>query len=212
MKQLHSAFLTLTLPVAFAALVACADKSTHSSDTTAVPAQAQSAAATSTRLPGAAVGTGMVLTSTVTAVDLKKRLITLRGEDGQTATYYVNEEVRNLPQVKVGDKLVIEYVEALALKIIPAKAGMRQRKTREYASRAQLGQKPAGQVTRVVEIRAKVQAIDTQNRTVTVRGVEKTLVLKASNTIDLSKIQVGDEVLATYAESFSISVQSPAGG
>jgi len=53
-------------------------------------------------------------TATVESIDQASRLVTLRGEDGHATTLLVSEEVRNLPQVKTGDKVTVSYYEALA--------------------------------------------------------------------------------------------------
>ena len=44
-----------------------------------------------------------VMTATVVAIDLQKRIVTLKGEDGEVRDIKVGEEAVNLPQVKVGD-------------------------------------------------------------------------------------------------------------
>src|SRR4051794_25083279 len=56
----------------------------------------------------------------VKAVDLKHRLVTLKGPMGNTFVVEVGPAVRNLPQVKVGDNVVLSYYEALAFQIKPA--------------------------------------------------------------------------------------------
>ena len=57
-----------------------------------------------------------------------------------------------------------------------------------------------------------VTAVDTDARTVTIRGVERTVVLEVSEEIDLDTISVGDDVNALFQESIAISVEpAPAG-
>jgi hypothetical protein len=52
-----------------------------------------------------AMGGGDVtaVTAQVQAVDLAKRIVTLKGPEGNVFDVKVGDEVRNLPQVKVGD-------------------------------------------------------------------------------------------------------------
>ncbi len=56
-------------------------------------------------------------TATVESINLPSRLVTLRGEDGGGLTVVVDPVVRNLDQVKVGDKLVVSYYESLAAEV-----------------------------------------------------------------------------------------------
>ena len=51
----------------------------------------------------------VTVTSTVEAVDLDKRIVTLKGENGEVTELAVSKEVRNLPQLKKGDQLVVTY-------------------------------------------------------------------------------------------------------
>src|SRR6185503_2749627 len=58
-------------------------------------------------------------TATVQKVNLKTRQVTLKGEDGRVFTIVAGEEVRNLPQVKVKDKVVVAYHEAVMAEMRP---------------------------------------------------------------------------------------------
>ena len=49
------------------------------------------------------------VTANVAAVDLKNRIVTLVGPEGNTFSVLADDRVKNLAQVKVGDDLVIEY-------------------------------------------------------------------------------------------------------
>ena len=51
------------------------------------------------------------VSATVTAVDVPGRLVTLKGPDGKLFTVEAGAEVRNLPQVSVGDRVVVRYYE-----------------------------------------------------------------------------------------------------
>ena len=50
-----------------------------------------------------------VMTATVTAIDLKTRMVTLKGPKGEERTIKVGEEAVNLPQVKVGDLVTVKF-------------------------------------------------------------------------------------------------------
>lgn len=43
-------------------------------------------------------------TATVTAVDMANRLVTIQGPEGNLTVIQVTDQVKNLPQVKIGDR------------------------------------------------------------------------------------------------------------
>ena len=47
-------------------------------------------------------------TATVTGIDRKHNLVTIQGPEGNLAVVQVTDQVKNLPQVKVGDKVDIK--------------------------------------------------------------------------------------------------------
>ena len=53
------------------------------------------------------------ITATVEALDLANRMVTLRGPQGNVVSLRVDESVKNLPQVKVGDQVVANYYVSL---------------------------------------------------------------------------------------------------
>jgi hypothetical protein len=56
-------------------------------------------------------------TSIVEAIDYETRMATLRRPDGKVETIEVSDEVRNLENVKVGDQVVLQLTEAIAVDI-----------------------------------------------------------------------------------------------
>lgn len=57
------------------------------------------------------------MTSTVEAIDLKNRMITLVDSDGTPLTLPVQDDVQNLDQVKVGDKIVTQVTQVISVAI-----------------------------------------------------------------------------------------------
>jgi hypothetical protein len=56
-------------------------------------------------------------TSTVEAIDLEKRTATLKDHEGKVHTIQVADDVQNLENVKVGDQVVYQFTEAVAVDI-----------------------------------------------------------------------------------------------
>lgn len=177
----------------------------------AVPAQqpsAESGVITSTA-PGK-VGAGAVTETTlvVESIDKATRHVTLKGPGGNSETIVAGDEVRNFDQIRVGDQVVVRYTEALALELKKTKGGTPSIKEQEHTSRAKLGEKPAGTVTKEVTVVANVESVDASTQTVTLRGPKQTVRLKVQDPEQFKNIKKGDQVEATYTESIAISVQA----
>jgi hypothetical protein len=113
-----------------------------------------------------------------------------------------------LPQVKVGDRVVLTYYEALAINLQKnTTGGVATRKESVTTDRAELGQKPAGTVRKDTEIVANVTAIDMKTRRVTLQGAQHRVTLKAPEDIDISNLKVGDQVKASYVQELAVSVE-----
>ena len=148
------------------------------------------------------------MTATVRAVDLKRRLVTLKPKGDKPFTIHVGEEVRNLPQVRVGDRVVIRYTEAMAVRFSrDTSGGLAGGRETLSGDRAALGDKPAGSVRNTVEIIANVLAIDRKTRKVTLQGPEQTVTVRAPRDVDISRLDVGDQILLTYTEDLAIAVE-----
>lgn len=161
-------------------------------------------------MPRIAAGATASVTATVEAVDLATREVALRGPDGKLVRFVAGPEVRNLEQVEIGDKVDVVYAIGMVVALAQAGEGIHKREDTVETSRAQAGHKPAGIVRHTVYARGTVESVDTQARTVTIKGALRTVTLPVSDDVNLDKIKVGDEVDAAYTESLAITVR-PAG-
>jgi len=85
----------------------------------AFPAAGESAAMARAKpgeKPAGVVGTETTVNATITAIDMKAKTATLKGEDGKSVTV-TPLRPEKLNEVKVGDRLVITYTEAVAVKV-----------------------------------------------------------------------------------------------
>jgi hypothetical protein len=62
------------------------------------------------------IGTETTVNATITAIDKKAKTATLKGENGKSVTV-TPRDPKNLEKVKVGDRLVIPYTEAVAISV-----------------------------------------------------------------------------------------------
>lgn len=149
------------------------------------------------------------VTATVESIDLATRAVTLKGPDGKVMGLKVSEEVKNLPQVKVGDKVTVTYYESIAAQIIKPGTGPASAAQQAVAT-AKPGEKPAGAMVQQVTVVAAVEAIDKTTQHVTLKGPEgNTVEVKVKNPKNLEGVKVGDEVAITYTEAMAISVEKP---
>jgi hypothetical protein len=160
--------------------------------------------------PGAVVVETVTFKAKVDAVDKDKRLITLTGPRGNTATVKAGSEVKNFDQIKAGDTLTVRYLESVALFV--RKSDQPPAATEVTAVEvAPKGQKPAGMVVSTVEVTGTVEAVDVAKRTVTLKGPEgKTRTLKVDPSVKrLAEVKKGDQVVARHTEALALSVSAP---
>ena len=146
----------------------------------------------------------------VEAIDAKSRMLTLKESGGQRLRFKVSDEVRNLQQVKKGDRVNVSYYESVMLQLRKAGEATTGVTVAEEAERAKPGELPAGAVAEVVTVTAKVVGIDSRARTVTLAlpNTEK-LTVKVNDPKRLERVRAGDLVEATYREAIAVAVERP---
>jgi len=152
--------------------------------------------------PGKGVVTNLVkMTASVEAIDIASRTITLKGPGGNLVPIAAGPEVKNFDQIKVGDRVLVRYAEALTLELKKDGKELRQRSEREASQGAQPGARPAGAAGRQIKIIADVIAVDRKKQILTLRGPKQTVNLKLGDPEQVKLVKVGDQVEATYQEA-----------
>lgn len=160
---------------------------------------------TAATAPGQAAVAGTAqLIATVEAIDAAVRTLTLKGSKGNVQTLAVSDEIRN--QVKVGDRVVVTYAQALALQLKKVGAGIRARV--EGGAGAAPGERPATVVGREIAMVADVVAVNYVKQTVTLRGPSHTVRLVVPDAAHLKTITTGDQVHAIYADAFAVTLRA----
>jgi hypothetical protein len=149
----------------------------------------------------------------VKSIDQDTRHVVLTTADGQDHEFVVGSQARNLPQVKVGDDVIVQYQEALAVEVNEADPTKPLPQPTEAVAtdRSEKGQKPEGVIARTVTLNGTVQAIDMDKKVATIKG-------SGGNTVEVQmqhperwqNVKVGDTITAKYSEALALSVQ-PAG-
>jgi hypothetical protein len=151
-------------------------------------------------------------TATVTAIDMENRLVTLEGPDGDSLIVQASDKVKNLPQVEVGDKVVLKYFDSITANIV--KLGKDQKLGTEVVGAevsAPLGAKPGGAAAVEMTRRVEVVFVDPIQKFVSVRSPDRGLrkiSLKESPDLQhyLTELKEGDVVEVTYTEAIAIEV------
>jgi hypothetical protein len=175
----------------------------------------RTAAAQST--PGAAkAGPRVVVAETTSiearldAVDVNTRRMTVTGPRGKTLTLKVGPDVKDLDQVKPGDRLVVRYFEPLAVFV---RKGGEPRAAAEGAAVqvAPKGKRPVAVAVDTVEFKGTVEAIEYAKRRLTLKGPEgKTRTIKVDPSVKrFDEVKKGDQIVVRYTEAIVFSVRKP---
>ena len=193
--------VTLALAALLVAAASCSKKE-EASTTQTEPTQQSAPVA---RGEAAAVQTSYV----VEALDVEKRLITLKDPQGNTGTYEVGEEVQRLAEIKVGDTIHAEYTVGAVAELREPTAEEKAAPMTEVTSTARgtADAPPAGGVGRVVKAVASIESVDPATQSVTVKGPEQGLVtVHVEDPAVFNNLKVGSPLVVTFAEKLVLSV------
>jgi hypothetical protein len=153
------------------------------------------------------------ISATVTAIDVKKRIVSLAGPEGRAATIEVPSDVRNLAQVKVGDKLVVRYYQSIGAALRPKGTAAAPHATDQLtgAALAEKGAKPGAAVGSVTATTVTVQSVDKKTNTVTFAGADglvRSIQVKDPEAQKFAAtLKKGDQVDLMYTEALAVSVE-----
>ena len=159
--------------------------------------------------PGKATAVrALEISAQVVALDKATRTVTLKGPKGDARDIVASDEVKNFDQIKVGDFLVVRYVQALTLELKKTKVSVGEPTVREEAVKAKPGEKPAVAGARQITAIATVTAVDQKSSTITLKGPRGNVVtLDVKNPEQFKVVKVGDQVEATYTEALALSIE-----
>lgn len=174
---------------------------------------AQSAAAVAGSGPGvAAAAQTLKVTATITAIDKATRDVTLKGPQGNLVTMTASPDVKNFDRLKVGDRVALQYVEALTLELKKGGGLVVGRTEKGDAAGAKKGERPGAAAGREVTIVADVVDVDPARQMVTLRGPNRTVDLRIPDAEQFKRIAKGDQVEAKYMQAVAVAVEPAAAG
>ena len=148
------------------------------------------------------------ITAKIEAIDLANRVVTIKGPLGRTVALEVDDRVKNLPQVKVGDEIVLKYTEAVLVAVVKGGGG-RSETTTAPPARAPAGAKPGTAVARQTKIVARVDQVDPHGLVVLERPNSRYVEVRVRAPSVLKELKVGDNVEVTYTEALVVDVVTP---
>jgi hypothetical protein len=147
----------------------------------------------------------------VESVDQSTREVVLRGPEGNLATVTAGPEVRNLAQVRRGDRVHVTYGAALAVEMAPPGGGGPPAEVATGMARAEPGERPAGAVGQRVRARVRIEQVDPATGRVAFvgpQGVRREVTPQNPAMADFARrLRPGDEVDMTYAEAVAVRVE-----
>ena len=150
-------------------------------------------------------------TAIVESINLPSRLVTLRGEEGGGFTVVVDPAVRNLDQVKEGDKVVVSFYESLGAQVRKPGEGVKGVETEVATARAPEGSRPGAGAGVTVRTTVTIDSVDTSFNTVTFTrsdGIQRIVAIQTPEGREFIRgLRQGDQVEITYTEAVAVEVR-----
>lgn len=146
----------------------------------------------------------------VTKIDTPSRLITVRGPDGNEVEVHADDTVRNFSQVRVGDRVTLDYLRSVTVDIQPAGSAEPGAYIKQKQDIAKTGERPRVGAAEVVTVLAPIRAIDVANNNITVEGPRGNVVtldvVKPEHRARLPQLKVGDMLRIAFTEAAAVRV------
>jgi len=155
-----------------------------------------------------------VIEATVMAVDAEARLLVLRGPAGNEVAFRVGRNVRNLPQIEVGDILRVSYYTGFVFSM--AEPGSAGADTEIAVGRAEEGDRPGAMVGATTRQTVEILSVASDGTAVSFRDAEGLIqsidVPREEGQAFARKLKQGDLVDIQYTEAIAIEVESTESG
>jgi len=178
--------------IAFAAFVAGSPTAKAETETMQKPARVMTATVQSAAI--------------VEAVNKETRELKLIDATGKRYTIVADEAVRNFDQIEPRDRIVMEYLESVAILVVPA--GAPELGDAAAVELAPLGSKPGIAGVETILVKATVESLNLTDRIATVRYEDGSVrTVKVADDVPLDLVNVGDEVRFRITKAVAVSVR-----
>lgn len=145
-------------------------------------------------------------TATVSAINTTDRKVTLTFPDGKKTTFKASADMANFSQLNVGDQVNATVTEQAVI-ALTKNGGPPNAAAVGGAVLSPIGAKPGGVAVATYEVTATVVAVDAAKSKVTLQFADgKPQKLKVGSGVNLSKVQVGDQIVAVVTEGVALTV------
>jgi len=152
----------------------------------------------------------VTITASIEAINYTNREVTLKGPLGNKVTFTVDQRVKRLGEVKVGDLVQADYYVSFAAELRKPTAEERQNPMvlLDAAGKAPPGTSPAAGGLRRFKVVTTIEGLDRPTETITVKGPLGNLVTaRVADPSRLTKMRIGDNIVVTYTEALAISLE-----
>jgi len=150
------------------------------------------------------------LTASVEGIDYTNREVTLKGPLGNEVTFTVDQRVKRLDEVKVGDSVRADYYISIAAEIRKPTAEEEKNPIvlLDAAGKAPPGSSPAAGGLRRFKVVTTIEGLDRPTQTVTVKGPRgRYLTARVADPSRLTQVRIGDHIVITYTEALAVSLE-----
>jgi hypothetical protein len=191
----------MLLAVPLMTVVGCENPATHSGDKLSPPAATLEAKERAMTVNATAV---------VTAIDHAKRIVTIKGPEGNEVTFVAGEAVKRLNEVQKGDEIKVRY--AISFKVERREATDAEKLAPlSVVGTLERGDKtaaPAGAQARAIKAVTKIMALDAVNNSITVQGpLGGLLTAPVRDPKVLTTLKIGETLVLTYTEAVALSLE-----
>lgn len=158
------------------------------------------------QIPGKVVTSVVQKVAIVEAVDKETREIKLIDADGDRFSIVASDMVRNFDQIEPRDRIVVEYLESVAVFVVPD--GMPELEDSVAVEVAPLGDKPGIKAAETTMVEATIEALNLTDRIAVLRTEAGLMSVKLSDQVPLDKIRIGDGVRLRVTQAMAVSVRA----
>lgn len=164
------------------------------------------AQAQSVQKPGRVVTNTVHSAAIVEAVNKETRELKLIDASGRRFTIVADDVVANFDQIEPRDRIVVEYMESIAIVVVPA--GTPTMGEGMAVELAPLGEKPGIASVGTTVVSATVESLNRSDRIATLHYEDGRIKrIKVADDVPLDLVNVGDEVRFRVTEAMAISVR-----
>jgi hypothetical protein len=155
------------------------------------------------------------IAATIQAMSQRDRHVTLLRNDGTKLIVEAGPAVKNLNEVKPGDKVLVIYQEGLIAEVKPKGQDVPGAKPSSGTVPSDPRQRTTPAADGPIVTTVRIKAVDTSERTVTFTRADgetrKLTVVRPDAERFIQTLKAGDEVEVTYSEAVAVSIEPDKG-